>query len=322
MKTQNRGISTPVGILIILIAILGIGGILVWQLPQLPKEEVVPLEDETVDLSSKALATEDWETYRNEEYGYEIKYPLDWRVTTEELDVETITFVTWEEGKYTEFYEGIRPDEAVTVIMVRRDTTLNKFYELFKSSECYPNLISQSEVTLSGYPGKKIICVDESFGTTYNMHYWIQKDNTTYILWIKTSGLSQSPVREKFFHTFNQMLSTFKFIEKPTSFITVLSPNGGEEWTVNHTYEIKWESKAIEMVKIFLVDYSSPGCGLECIFTIADDVPANLGRYFWTISPKNLIAGNAYEISIQELGFWPPRTGDESDNYFSIVEKP
>lgn len=37
-------------------------------------------EDETVNLSSKALATEGWQTYRNVEYEFEFKYPEDWYI--------------------------------------------------------------------------------------------------------------------------------------------------------------------------------------------------------------------------------------------------
>lgn len=71
----QRGI---IGIIIILIiaAIVGLGGFWIWKYfgqlekvsPQ-PSAEIGQPEDETAD----------WKIYRNEEYGFEIKYPLTWQ---------------------------------------------------------------------------------------------------------------------------------------------------------------------------------------------------------------------------------------------------
>ena len=67
-KYLDKRISTPIGIVIIvLVAIIAGAGILAWQYFGTLKEEVA-IQDETAD----------WKTYRNEEYGFEIKYPSDW----------------------------------------------------------------------------------------------------------------------------------------------------------------------------------------------------------------------------------------------------
>lgn len=58
---KSKGISTPVGILIILVIILLAGGIIIWQFPKLSKEEMKTPEegketpDETADLSSEPI---------------------------------------------------------------------------------------------------------------------------------------------------------------------------------------------------------------------------------------------------------------------------
>lgn len=65
------------------------GGILWWaekqkfetihliQLPEAGKPGETT-KDKTTDLSSKALVMEDWQTYRNKECGFEMKYPAGW----------------------------------------------------------------------------------------------------------------------------------------------------------------------------------------------------------------------------------------------------
>ncbi len=70
---KQKGISTLVGIIIIVIvAVVLVGGTFVWQYFITESQQT----DQTTDSPVQSRqATEDWKTYKNSEYGFEIKYP-------------------------------------------------------------------------------------------------------------------------------------------------------------------------------------------------------------------------------------------------------
>ena len=114
--------------------------------------------------------------------------------------------------------------------------------------------------------------------------------------------------------------------------ITVLSPNGGEKWTVGNTYNITWKSTGVNKVDIYLKNHDSgidcmsaclslPGgnCCEPCgdVQVIAKGVSASLGKYSWNIPSTQKISSKD-EILIQS-SIGESCSADRSDGYFSIV---
>jgi len=92
--------------------------------------------------------------------------------------------------------------------------------------------------------------------------------------------------------------------------ITVISPNGGELWLANNTYNIIWTSQGYDgTITIVLRGKEWPGQ-----YEIAMEI-SNTGLYQWTIPEFfNMHTGDHYKIFI--IG--PPCGPDSSDGNFSI----
>jgi peptidoglycan hydrolase-like protein with peptidoglycan-binding domain len=113
----------------------------------------------------------------------------------------------------------------------------------------------------------------------------------------------------------------FSIVEK--SSITILYPNGGENWVVGNINQIRWSTTGFSSstpVQIGLRDTRyNPNLG-EGEAIIINTI--NSGSYSWTIPTKigsmTLGAGNVYQIVIYIEGGGPGKN-DLSDNYFSII---
>jgi hypothetical protein len=95
--------------------------------------------------------------------------------------------------------------------------------------------------------------------------------------------------------------------------ISIITPNGGENWIMGCPYAIQWVTTSPTPVKIEL--YKSTNATLSFCMTICSMVPAGMSSYTW-IPPSTLQPGNLYKVKISSL---TNTTGyDFSDNYFAI----
>ncbi|MBI4653120.1 hypothetical protein HY750_02600 [Candidatus Kuenenbacteria bacterium] len=102
-----------------------------------------------------------------------------------------------------------------------------------------------------------------------------------------------------------------------TSFITVLSPNGGEKLEAGKTYEIKWTNTTNDGVEIKLHSYSGNNFSYQHI-TFMD---SKATTYQWTV-PNTLKPNNDYLIGIFSSNIFDKNNNtirDYSDGNFEII---
>ena len=96
--------------------------------------------------------------------------------------------------------------------------------------------------------------------------------------------------------------------------ITVLAPNGGEEWETGATETIIWGSEHISGNTISIELYMN-----GVIESTISSQEVNTGSYLWLI-PNNILESGNYVVHINDSS--NPEIFDESDSPFSISEPP
>lgn len=109
-----------------------------------------------------------------------------------------------------------------------------------------------------------------------------------------------------------------------TSSITVISPNGGEIWKSGETHRIKWGSKGVSSIRIYIYNSKATGSGSTINITPNNQPTTSsaVGYYDWTILPINQlpggVEGNNYKIIIDDADY-SGENRDESDSLFNII---
>ncbi len=188
---QQQGFS-KVLILIIVLAVIA-GGVLAWQYwPEGVEEEEQPA-DETVD----------WQTYRNEEYGFEMKYPEDWTVEENGKGVAFWTPST-EECISTGGWECDLGVPRVAIYNPASELYGNDqltFEEWFEERKSVGLFGDRENIKIGEYDGFDIV---ESGMIGYRT-----------IFLFGNAKIARFSIDDKsdFMDEFDQMLSTFKFID-------------------------------------------------------------------------------------------------------------
>ncbi len=106
-------------------------------------------------------------------------------------------------------------------------------------------------------------------------------------------------------------------------FITVLSPNGGENWVAGSTHDITWNYAnltGVVSIMIFRGYDNTLNPVATPIILIASNVPVGDRVYHWTI-PATFPTGNNYKIrivNISPIASTILAVSDQSDNFFTI----
>ncbi len=163
---------------------------------------IITIQDETAD----------WQTYKNEEYGFEMKYPNNWHV---ELSNYQIEFRNMSIEEIKNFSDGLPPIERIELQIKTWYSSLaeweDEFEEqmvLMKEAGFGDALIEKEEITVGGLSGYKIV-VSFSQDESSKAYVGIFKEGKLY----EFNQLEPIECYSGNCGTFSQILSTFRFLE-------------------------------------------------------------------------------------------------------------
>jgi hypothetical protein len=207
--------------IIIIITVAITRGVWVWQRVVIEDIDIVPVE-RINDIKEAEFV--DWEIYRNEEYGFEFKYPPymgNISISSPKLQPDNINFELYTESDY-EGYEF-----KLEIIKYSDEYTVRKQWPYYVESCIAASSEEDTErTTINGIETLKIRMIDCDWrfddarnffrvnfayllpeGKTYSLqiHPWVLAD------WLHDKELASE---EEIFHReiFEKILSTFKFL--------------------------------------------------------------------------------------------------------------
>lgn len=158
------------------------------------------------------------------------------------------------------------------------------------------------------YPyGVSVADDDDTNGLQPYIEYTVPNNESGYY-YLRVANYDNNPAKEK---QYDVGYYTLSVNSEWTDEILLTSPNGGEVWMKDTGKYISWIDQNSDNVDIHLLKSGFP------YITIETSYP-NSGNYYWDI-PSDIEVGDDYTIIV--VNAENQSIYDESDYYFSIIEK-
>lgn len=120
----RKGFSNITLIVIIAVLALAAGGYFAWTMYQAAPEQQIPVSQQTGQTNQTSMdETAGWKTYANDQFGFEVNYPPDWKITDTSkivpINGTTNTAVNIESPSRTNLpgYEGVAANYRILIYL-------------------------------------------------------------------------------------------------------------------------------------------------------------------------------------------------------------
>jgi hypothetical protein len=150
-----------------------------------PKEGPTASTTEPIKDETSGIDTSNWNVYRNEKYGYEIKYPNNYQI--DQTDLGNV-------------FMGANSEYRATGVFVRvLNNKLEEEIRSLKSRDSLTTVLEEKEIYLGGVKAFKLVLTN-AIGVD-DLFYFLRKNDISY----KLRGVNSD--------IHNKIISTFNFIE-------------------------------------------------------------------------------------------------------------
>lgn len=235
MKKQ-KGISTSFAILVVgIIAIIGFSVFYSYQYIWTSEEETIT--PKTEKSAEEVSVPEDWKTYRNKEYGFEIKHPH---------NEETLSFAESSKGMTFAYFYPSREEGNVlnTIYFEVEDNPQNLSISqwISKNENCNVDASLYQKIELDCVEGIKVegpaVCPPGASGIVYKAYlpYRSKVYSVELLEEIISDKSEECAINQK--RIFDQMLSSFKFTEIKNEPLNFLLPQKDQRWKIGEEKNI------------------------------------------------------------------------------------
>ncbi len=188
-----------ISILLFSILIITIGGFLVWENNQnieISKIEQAEIQEQIQNKEEK-IDTSSWKTYKNEKYGFEVKYPQDWEYDL----IDGVTFgdkKNCERDKIDEYW----CESYISFIKSEKNPRVN-------------NEKSKKDVAINVLNVKSIVYNTKNKltnGSTYDEYYFIDNRDSNYEWLIVLKYYDNEKEKQLEINILKEILKTFKLL--------------------------------------------------------------------------------------------------------------